>query len=177
MSKDKPSEIAAGLPHRLRAWRASFAADYAQWRIDVRSDWTLIYRNPIGAVAFTVLGVIVCVVAIRALMSLLPSAPGAGGSEAEAQYAVLHISCVNKACGATYDSKRPLTFREWPAICEKCQQRTAYRATLCPVCRKWYAVPPQSIAGCPHCAERNRPKKIEVAKPKKPVDPDDLDER
>ncbi|MBL8878334.1 MAG: hypothetical protein JNG88_04370 [Phycisphaerales bacterium] len=176
MPDQKHSDFVAGLPHRFRAWRDNFRADYQQWRVDVRSDWTLVYRNPIGAIAFTVIGVVIGVIVIRALISLMPPAPVPGGV-VEPQYAILHIVCINPACKAVYDSKRPLDFADWPAKCDTCQQKTAYRATLCSACKKWYAVTPNAAGGCPHCAARAIPRKADEPKSTTPVDPDDLDDR
>lgn len=178
MPNEKPSEFIAGLPHRVRAWREGFSTDYRQWRADLATDWTLLYRNPIGAVVFVILGVVLAVVIIRTLVSFLPAAAGSAGGEADPPFAILHVACTNQDCQKAYDTKRPLDFRNWPIECDYCKQKTVYRATLCPVCHKWFAVPPTTAATCPYCAARNKPvKSEEPQKSKTPIDLDDLDDR
>lgn len=176
MSERKTADFLASLPNRIRDWRDTFSAEYQQWRADLSKDWTLIYRNSIGAAVFVILGVLVGVILLRGLFSLIPSVSSTGRGDAEPQYAILHVACSGASCRAAYDIRRPLEFREWPLQCEQCKQRMVYRAKLCRDCRHWFAMSPETFE-CPHCAAARRPPANAPDIPARPIDPDDLDDR
>jgi hypothetical protein len=176
MPERRTSDFLAKLPTRFRDWRDTAFLDYRQWRADLSKDWTLIYRNPVGAGGFVMIGVVLGVILLRALFSMIPAGPFTGRGEAEPQYAILHVACFDSACLTAYDVRKPLDFRGWPLECEQCKKKSVYRARLCRDCKRWYAVTPDHI-DCPHCAVQRHPPSREPSVPSRPIDPDDLDDR
>lgn len=149
---------AADLPHQAREAVLGFRERYRAWQLEVKDDPTLLWRTPAIRITFyLILGIAILFAARWATHTLVDA--GASVDPAKKK-ATLFVACTNPECLKSGNSSVAMDFKEWPLKCDTCGQPTVYRATLCKVCRNWYAIAPAGTDGCPFCR-----KKAAAAKP------------
>jgi phage FluMu protein Com len=108
---------------------------------------------------------IVCL-GLASLIMFANRKPKAGALDSIRDEEMLWMKCVNKACGAEdqmskkayfkyiRDNIDPATFKPVPMVCEKCGQRSVYRAVKCANCQRVFfygAVAADFEDRCPYC--------------------------
>lgn len=173
MSSRKPPS-AADLPHKLRATlesaeqvRGDWITALRRWREAVREDPLVIWRTPAVRIAvFVILAVVAFFGARWAIPTFTPAAGGRNFEKAT-DTATIFVACTRPDCLDQRSVKLPMdpaNWKErWPLACEKCGQKSVYRAQRCAECRRFFATAPGAPAGCPHCAA----KKAASSKPAK----------
>ncbi|MBI5863502.1 MAG: hypothetical protein HZB38_03115 [Planctomycetes bacterium] len=160
---------------RFREARANWRADFRQWRADVRENPALIFRSlGVRLLLWAALGIVMFYVVSRVFINLAPSATE--GRLARTRLATLYVACTNPDClhGAT--TEQTLDFKAWPLTCEQCGKQTAYRATLCPKCRNWFAAAPGGPSDCPLCKRKSTTQPTSKPARKRSDDPDDRED-
>lgn len=164
MSSKKPPS-AVDLPHKLRATlesaeqvRGDWITALRRWREAVREDPLLIWRTPAVRIAlFALLAVVLFLFARWAIPTFTPAAGGRNFEKAT-DTATLFVACSRTECLDQRSIRLPMdpsTWKErWPLTCEKCGQKSVYRAQRCAECRKFFATAPEGPPGCPHCAAK-----------------------
>lgn len=160
------------LPDRLRERVSDLRADFRQWRSDVGEDPGLLLRTlPLRIALWVILGAALFFGLRGVVGGLMPR--DAGSLEGATRAATLHVACADPACLAAYHTTRPMNFRDWPLVCEKCAKPSVERAGLCPRCKRWYA--PSLGVNCSVCT---RPASAPAAPPvaSRPLSRDDAED-
>lgn len=146
------------LPHQIRERLQAAPERWRAFRDRLRADPGAVLHSPaLRVVALILLGLLVLLLAGWFVRGLAP--PGSAGiTEQATPWALLYVACTNPKCLAATAIKCARDFDSWPVKCEKCGERSVYRAQTCAKCGQWFAAAPGRTAACPHCA-RN------VAKP------------
>lgn len=170
----KPTSRLADLPHRVREQLAKLPDRWQTWREGFRQDPTALWRTPVIRVSALVFLAGAAVAGFSWLLVLLtPTAPGDRAPEKRTLQTTLHVACANPACRTSYTTSQAVNFKAWPLKCEKCGQLTVYRATCCPDCKRWFAVPPGRPTRCPFCPEKKPAKPVAPPTTRKSTNPDD----
>jgi hypothetical protein len=141
------------LVNRVREQLADVPATVAGYREAVKEDPARLLRSPIVRIGgWIVLGLAVVLVVQWMVSGLTPAA--GRGVEAPTPYATVYVACTNPACRAAFTARVERDFRDWPLSCEKCGQKSAYRAGRCATCRSWFATAPGQLPTCPECDRR-----------------------
>lgn len=144
----------AEIPHRIRQQLRDLPGRWRTLREDIRQDPSRFWQSPLVRVpAYVLLGAVLLVSLSYGIRALTP-----GGTlavhERPTATATLYVACTNPECRATYRTQQLMDFDDWPLECEKCGQKTVYRAQRCRECRRWFANVPGEKSTCPHCASR-----------------------
>ena len=172
MSQSRFAALAA-LPHRARELLLALPTHCRNARDALRDNPAALWEHPAARIAlWIILGALLLGGTGWLVRSLTP--PALDDAARRAPTAILHVACTAPECRHYFTTQQPLNFSAWPMTCPKCQQPTAYRATLCPKCRQWFAPAPGPPAACPHCVARAAP----PPRPERerPTDPDDAED-
>lgn len=146
------------LPHQIREHLQAVPERWRAFRDRLRDDPGAVLHSPVVRVAALILlGLLLLLLAGWLVRGLTPPGP-AGMAEEATPWAMLYVACTKPNCLASAAIKCARDFDDWPVECEKCGEKSAYRAQPCAKCGRWFAAAPGHTAACPHCAR-------EVAKP------------
>lgn len=165
---------AAQLPHQAREAVRGFKDRYRQWREDLKEDPSLLWRTPAIRITFYLVLAVGLILAVRWGTNTLAGA-GAANKE-DVKKSTLYVSCTDPNCLKSFNATVAMDFKTWPLKCDQCGQLTVYRATLCKVCRNWYAVAPTGPDGCPFCRKRFDAAKPTTKPKAKPANSDDAED-
>lgn len=163
---------------KIAEWGQSIAQTAADWfrRRDPDAGGLLTgLRLPIRLLLIVAAGGALFAGLYFAIRSIAPRGADANFESATAT-ATLFVACTNAACRHQQVSRQPMDFAGWPLNCEKCGQKTVYRAQLCGRCRTWIAHAPGEASECWKCAElraATQPRKVKKAPSANPDDEED----
>lgn len=163
------------LPHQIREQLLAAPERWRNFRDRLRDDPGAIFHSPvIRIVTLIVLGLILLLVTGWFVRGLTPPGP-AGLTEEATPWAVLYVACTSPKCLAAASTRCARDFDAWPMKCEKCGDKSVYRAQTCAKCGQWFAASPGQPAACPHCA-RAAAKPEATPTPTRPAGKSDDDE-
>ena len=122
-----------------------------EWWQQAKQDPSLFWSSPtVRAILWLVLGLIAMLI-VYLFTHLFSSAPRTAAAPPAPPTATLYVACTNSYCLKSYVIERPMDYKDWPAPCDYCAQRSVYRARLCQQCGQWYATAPAKPKDCPFC--------------------------
>ena len=160
MSQERHPQL-GDLPDQIREQSAEVRRSFSEWWKAVQADPALLWSNTaVRIVLWIVFGLCAMLIVYIVTHAFAP-APATSEAPKPPPTATLYVACANPSCLKSYTVERPMDFKDWPIQCEKCAQRSVYRAILCPECRHWYAVAPGHKRICPFCKPKDEPPKQE----------------
>ena len=166
----------ADLPHAIRRQWTDLPVNYRQWRDDLKADHSLFWRTTAVRIGLWILLGVAVLIGLRALMGISGFSAVGPLREEPTPLATLYVACTSPVCRHPYVSRQAMDFNDWPLKCPQCEAESVYRAHLCPECREWYAIAPQTPGACPTCADRaaaRAPSDDDSAKSSNPDDDED----
>jgi hypothetical protein len=165
------------LPNALRTRIADAPRAFREWREQVAEDPSLLWHTTtVRVILWLALGICL-MLGVRSLVSCVgPGDASLAGFEEPTETATLYVACTDTACRHAFVTEQPLDFADWPLTCEKCGQKTVYRAKICGVCRHWYATVPGAPDQCPLCAADKAEREEKKPKPKAKAKGDDAED-
>lgn len=173
---DGRSTLVSAVWGRLRTWLTGVHENARDIRDAVREDPAAVANSPVVKIGIWIVIALTGLIAVQWFLAAVTPKPANFGNDQPTPYSTLYVACTNLDCLAAYTSQQKMTFTGWPLKCDKCGQKSIYRARRCGTCREWFAKasgPPTESSPCPLCARKRAAEVKTVEEKKKANNPDD----